>query len=331
MSHLSPSRSRSRVSASNPHGFTLVELLVVIGIIALLISILLPALSRARQSANSIYCGSNLRGIGQLIQMYASSNHGLTPVVDDNVQLTTFADTLTLMNGGHYATAVFPGQPATALGFVPVQDLPIFHDKDTPGSGWYDHAEDYMGNPRVLGMWDSSNKTALYDPYYYPKHQTGYPQRQWSGIRRAAEVMAAWCGPCTVTADINYGVYHNFCGSLDNYSYYETDGSGHGFCFPNPAETRFKSAMYNNRIALGCPLAGYGTADSLTGTVSLAFLRATNQDNYGGSGFPTINFDTCNMRFRHKNNTSANFLFADGHVAARMLGDVYARDICANP
>jgi prepilin-type processing-associated H-X9-DG protein/prepilin-type N-terminal cleavage/methylation domain-containing protein len=60
-------------------GFTLVELLVVIGIIALLISILLPALSKARVQAQEVQCMNNLRQWGMGLQQYCDANKGMLP------------------------------------------------------------------------------------------------------------------------------------------------------------------------------------------------------------------------------------------------------------
>jgi prepilin-type processing-associated H-X9-DG protein/prepilin-type N-terminal cleavage/methylation domain-containing protein len=63
----------------NRAAFTLVELLVVIGIIALLIAILLPALSAARRQANTTACLANLRSIGETWNIYFAENHQILP------------------------------------------------------------------------------------------------------------------------------------------------------------------------------------------------------------------------------------------------------------
>jgi len=71
--------AKNRWGARRFLAFTLVELLVVIGIIALLIALLLPALHRFRESAQTTACASNVRQIVQLMQIYSQGNDGRLP------------------------------------------------------------------------------------------------------------------------------------------------------------------------------------------------------------------------------------------------------------
>src|SRR5690242_3645959 len=73
-----------RAVAECPHvkrrAFTLVELLVVIGILALLVGMLLPSLAKARQAAQRVECLSNLREVSTSFRMYAMANHDHVPL-----------------------------------------------------------------------------------------------------------------------------------------------------------------------------------------------------------------------------------------------------------
>jgi prepilin-type N-terminal cleavage/methylation domain-containing protein len=77
-----PGKYSSASRRPRPHGFTLVELLVVIGIIAVLIAMLMPALEKARTEAKIVACASNQRQIYMAVVMYANDNNNYLPGVN---------------------------------------------------------------------------------------------------------------------------------------------------------------------------------------------------------------------------------------------------------
>src|SRR4051794_40268280 len=109
--------THSKPAAHRAAGFSLIELLVVIGIIGVLLGILLPVMEKVRHKGYIDACASNLRQIGQAMQMYANENRGALP---RTVYVPGAAPTFG--TGGAAANAFAPGGPApndvTAAAFL---------------------------------------------------------------------------------------------------------------------------------------------------------------------------------------------------------------------
>ncbi len=139
---------------SKRQGFTLIELLVVIAIIALLVSILLPSLNRARELAKRAVCAANLHGLGQALGLYRGENRDAFPWlrVDDSdgymKKTGTLFDTAPAVDdGGRSITALLfllvrAGQP-TDLFVCPSDDATECTNIKDPNKEYY---WDFTGN-----------------------------------------------------------------------------------------------------------------------------------------------------------------------------------------
>jgi prepilin-type N-terminal cleavage/methylation domain-containing protein/prepilin-type processing-associated H-X9-DG protein len=105
-----PAIRRRASGGFSPRGFTLVELLVVIGIVVLLVSILLPAVSAARERSRRTACLSNLRQIGMAFIMYAGESRGRYPNANPPLTAKSYVPTNQLLT--YVANRYLSGTPA---------------------------------------------------------------------------------------------------------------------------------------------------------------------------------------------------------------------------
>jgi prepilin-type N-terminal cleavage/methylation domain-containing protein/prepilin-type processing-associated H-X9-DG protein len=284
------------VRCSGPRrGFTLVELLVVIGIIAVLVAILLPVIGRAKRQANTVACMATLRSIGQTIYIYASENKGSLPY-------------------GYYRSDVVATAP---------QNLVDESDPNTSLYIWWSVLRSYMGrrinadnggdgsgiSTSSRGMKGLTCPADLVSPgsLSFTVNMIAMPDRQYEKHTLVASHVNPVITPAKLTQLYNDNILMWDVTVLASLSSQYVVGYEVG-----SSPGAFASGAFSN------PQLPYNRYRPWAVDPYINPDRANDVPIYPGSNREVMagfdNGQRGNIRWRHGSDDSANFLFADGTV-----------------
>jgi prepilin-type processing-associated H-X9-DG protein/prepilin-type N-terminal cleavage/methylation domain-containing protein len=271
--------------------FTLVELLVVIGIIAILIGVLLPALSRAREAANDLKCKANLRTIGQGIIIYQTQNHQYYPVGSWNNGASggdgsgIWDKIVQQVMGRKGLIGNMATDQTGRIGDAFTCPTAIVASDDYTAQKLH-----YSAHPRIMPP--CVDPSIVADPLGPPFHSKYYTRAlKTNQVPHSAEIILIADGEQLHTGANGGPNTYQAEGCADEGLLNLDDGSPHA-----------TTLQYGNSPYL------------YSGDLSKQVVVGHNEDFIPAPG---LNIDIAGwVRFRHYGNTSANFLFCDGHVAA---------------